>query len=91
MTERSAHTGKIAIVARRTSIQEKGKYAMTQALNRIRIALNLSAMTDEELLQLIVAITALAPQSSLISIASIASCVARSRRRVRRSRATATR
>jgi len=49
---------------------------MTQALNRIRIGLNLSSMTNEQLLQLVVAITALAPQSALISIASIATSVA---------------
>jgi hypothetical protein len=49
---------------------------MTQALNRIRIALNLSAMTDAEILQLVVAIAAVAPQSALISVAAIAASVA---------------
>ncbi len=48
---------------------------MVQALNRIRVALNVSSMTDAELLQLIVAITALAPQSSLIGIAANATSV----------------
>ena len=48
---------------------------MKNVLNRIRIALNLSTMTDAELLQLVVAITSLAPQSALYSIAAIASSV----------------
>jgi hypothetical protein len=49
---------------------------MTHVLNRIRIALNMASMTDEELLQLVVAIVALAPQSPLIAIPAIAAAVA---------------
>jgi hypothetical protein len=47
-----------------------------QALHRLRIALNLAGMTDAELLQLVVAIVALAPQSALMNVAAIASSVA---------------
>ena len=49
---------------------------MKNALNRIRIALNLATMTDAELLQLVVAIVALAPKSALLSIPAIAASVA---------------
>jgi hypothetical protein len=49
---------------------------MKNALNRIRIALNLATMTDAEVLQLVVAIVALAPKSALISIPAIAASVA---------------
>ncbi len=49
---------------------------MTTALNRIRIALNLATMTDAEVLKLVVAILALAPQSALLSIPAIAASVA---------------
>jgi hypothetical protein len=48
---------------------------MALALNRFRIALNLAGMTDAELLQLIVAITAVAPQSVLFAIPAIAAGV----------------
>jgi hypothetical protein len=46
-----------------------------KALNRIRVALHLSTMTDAEILQLVVAIAALAPQSALMSVAAIAASV----------------
>jgi hypothetical protein len=49
---------------------------MKQALNRMRIALNVASMTDADLLKLIVAIVALAPQSALITIPAIAASVA---------------
>jgi hypothetical protein len=49
---------------------------MKHVLNRLRIALNLTNMSDAELLQLVVAIVALAPQSALMQIQAIASSVA---------------
>ena len=49
---------------------------MTQAMNRIRVALNLSEMSDADLLRLVVAIAALAPKSALMSIAAISTSVA---------------
>lgn len=49
---------------------------MAQALNRLRIALNLASMTDADLLKLVVAIVALAPQSALLAIPAIATSVA---------------
>ncbi len=44
--------------------------------NRLRIALSLATITDAELLQLIVAIGALAPQSPLMSVPAIATSAA---------------
>ncbi len=55
---------------------ERSRNAMTQALNRIRIALNLVTMTDEQLLALVVAIGALSPQSALMTVPAIAASTA---------------
>ena len=49
---------------------------MKLALNRLRIALNLATMTDADLLKLVIAIVALAPQSALLAVPAIATSVA---------------
>jgi hypothetical protein len=62
-----------ALLTRHT---KEERNTMAQALNRLRIALNLATMTDADLLKLVVAIVALAPQSALIGIPAIATSVA---------------
>jgi hypothetical protein len=48
---------------------------MKQVLNRVRIALNLASMKDDELLKLVVSIGSLAPASALIAIPAVATAV----------------
>src|ERR1700744_933226 len=52
------------------------EHVMTQALNRIRVALDIGGMTDADLLKLVLSIAMLALTSSLITVASIQACVA---------------